>query len=250
MASAQGGTGGAGITNEQLVWQTLLAEGATPVQAAGIMGNIQNESGFDPEYNNPSQGIGLIQWIGSYLTGSNPVPRPTGNIQADIQAQVKYLASTGGLKAASGATPKEAGQNFAMKYERCTDCGPGGSQTVARGNNAQAIYQQAIAGNWGTTPGTPAGSGSSSSSGSLPASGVGNLAGYNWLQSYAALLSAPGGWASLNLASDATVLVVRGGTFLLGALVFLGGLTIIVGVPVLSLLRGKARSTIQGVIPL
>ncbi len=52
--SGKGGGGGCGCTllagkdNAEKVWNFLISKGLTPPQAAGIMGNLQAESGFEP----------------------------------------------------------------------------------------------------------------------------------------------------------------------------------------------------------
>jgi Phage tail lysozyme len=62
----------------------LVANGYTPVAAAGIAGNIYQESGGDPE----SVGTG-----GGGLIGWTPLPAGfvTGNPQADLQTQLQAL---------------------------------------------------------------------------------------------------------------------------------------------------------------
>ena len=58
----------------KLVWDTLLAHGLTPEAAAGILGNLQQESGIDPTtIQNGGPGMGLAQWSrgGRWDSGSN-----------------------------------------------------------------------------------------------------------------------------------------------------------------------------------
>lgn len=109
------------------------------------------------------------------------------------------------------------------------------------------------------TPGTAANPGSAASPGQVTTApsgttgtatgGTGNTTSLQWLQSYAHLLAAPGGWSSLNPVSDATTLVTRGGTFLMGALVFMLGLAVMIGAPLLGLLKGAARDHLPIPIP-
>lgn len=63
------GTGAAqtqlrGGSNAERVWNYFIGRGLSPVAAAGAMGNIEQESGFDPWVNEGGNGIGfgLIQW--------------------------------------------------------------------------------------------------------------------------------------------------------------------------------------------
>lgn len=129
------------VVSEQTIWQDLLAEGASSIQAAGIMGNMQNESAFDPEaIGDQGTSFGLVQQHGaySYLV--------TGNTQADLQRQLQNIKGDIGL--ASGSSASEAGSSFAANFEKCVGCEVGGSQNVQRSQNAQAIFNAAQTGNW------------------------------------------------------------------------------------------------------
>lgn len=51
--------------NEKAIFFTLLANGFTKIEAAAILGNLQQESGFNPKANevgNTAEGRGLVQW--------------------------------------------------------------------------------------------------------------------------------------------------------------------------------------------
>ena len=133
------------VTPKQ-IWEELEKAGASSVQAAGIMGNAIAESGLNPELTSP--GVGLWQW----LPADYPqVPMPTGHPVADMQAQVKFLTSTGGLKAASGTTVAETACNFSARYERCSGCQAGGSSNQQRQSNAQTVAGWASKGDWPAT---------------------------------------------------------------------------------------------------
>lgn len=131
------------------LWAALISAGATPLQAAAAMGSAQNESGFDPEALNPggpSAGVGLWQWETTFYPGAAALR--TGNTQADLNAQVRFLAQTGGFKAASGNTVQQAAGNFAANYERCAGCSPGGAQYNSRVANAVRYLSAARSGHW------------------------------------------------------------------------------------------------------
>jgi hypothetical protein len=59
-----------GSDNEQKIWNYLTGKGLKPFQAAGIMGNMQAESGFNPHSQEPGttsdapneRGHGIVQW--------------------------------------------------------------------------------------------------------------------------------------------------------------------------------------------
>lgn len=53
-----------GGSNAEKVWNYFIGRGLSPIAAAGAMGNIEQESGFDPWVNEGgnSIGFGLIQW--------------------------------------------------------------------------------------------------------------------------------------------------------------------------------------------
>lgn len=61
-----------GANNEEKIWNYLISAGFTPVQAAGMMGNMETESGgtWAPTVNEfsaafPGKGYGIVQWTGT-----------------------------------------------------------------------------------------------------------------------------------------------------------------------------------------
>ena len=100
------GKGADAPVSPQDIWDALRAQGATPIQAAAIMGNQIAESSLNPEASvidsNGARSVGLNQWnADSYPSSGSLV---TGHPLADMLAQVKFLASTGGFAAAKGST--------------------------------------------------------------------------------------------------------------------------------------------------
>jgi hypothetical protein len=144
----------AGVTPKQ-VYQALLAAGASTIQAIGIMANSINESGLDPEsinHGDPNGGsYGFVQ-----QNGGQYATLVTGNPVADLAAQIKVLATNGGIAAASGTTPAQAAGNFAAKYEVCQGCQPGGAQYNSRVANAATVAGWVASGSWPTSAGSPA----------------------------------------------------------------------------------------------
>lgn len=159
------------MTTPQDIWNALLANGASSTQAAGIMGNMFYESSLNPEAagvdSNGYTSYGLIQWNsapGNYPNASSLV---TGNPAKDLVAQIRFLAQTGGFKAASGSTATEAGSNFAANYERCSSCQSGGAQNSSRSAKAAEFYTSAQSGNWQQS----AGSGTNASTAAVESTG-------------------------------------------------------------------------------
>lgn len=148
----------AGVTPQQ-IYQALIAAGASTVQAIGIMANMINESGLDPEaVGDQGTSFGLVQQHGSQYAGL-----VTGNPQADMNAQIRVIAQNGGFAAASGPTGAQAAGNFAAAYERCVGCQAGGAQYNGRVSNAATVAQWVSSRNWPTSAGsaTAASAGSS-----------------------------------------------------------------------------------------
>jgi len=78
-----------GASNEEKVWNYFNARGLSDVAIAGVMGNIAQESGFDPFKHEAGGGggWGLIQWT--------PATAFDGNKVADTPATVVAGASSG-----------------------------------------------------------------------------------------------------------------------------------------------------------
>jgi hypothetical protein len=164
------------VATEKQVYDALIAAGFNRSQAAGIMGNLANESGYDQEVINPggpAAGVGLAQWE----TTVYPAARGyvTGNPAKDLATQIQAIkAAARGLNL-SGTAQQVAG-TWAADFEKCAGCSPGGAQYIARQANAGRIYQQAVTGKWPAPAGggvttTPAGgpAGNSASSGATTA---------------------------------------------------------------------------------
>lgn len=132
------------------IWRALERAGASSVQAAAIMGNMIHESSLNVESaardSNGAMAYGLVSWnAASYPSAGSLV---TGNPQKDLQDQVRFLAQTGGFRAAQGSTVQQAASSFAANYERCQGCQPGGSQNSQRITSAQTVAKWAASGSW------------------------------------------------------------------------------------------------------
>ncbi len=87
------GTTVAGNNNEEKVWNYLVGNlQLSAIQAAGIMGNIQQESGFSTTIVNKSSGAyGLIQWLGGRKTALQNFARGQGKDMGDISVQLEFM---------------------------------------------------------------------------------------------------------------------------------------------------------------
>lgn len=152
-----------GVTPKQ-IYQALIKQGASTVQAIGIMANMIAESSLNPEeIGDQGTSFGLVQQHG--MQYRNLV---TGNPAADMTAQIKVMASNGGIAAASGSTGAQAAGNFSANYERCTTCQPGQASWNQRVSNAAVVAGWVSSGKWPASAGsaTAAASGGGSTSNS------------------------------------------------------------------------------------
>jgi hypothetical protein len=110
------------------VWNFFTGEaGLTPEQTAGIMGNIQRESGFNPgiEERSGGGGFGLVQWTGGRRTAIENAARAAGVPANDADFQIRYIwQELNGAESAALAdlrrqtTVAGATESFESKYER------------------------------------------------------------------------------------------------------------------------------------
>ena len=157
----------------------LRKEGYSLAAAAGIYGNIYQESTGNPEATEigGGGGEGLIQW-----TGTTPYPNAniiTGNASTDLSTQLQDVlawaktnnASPSVMNAAVGNDPSTAAQYFETNAERAGT--PDMSNRIAA---AQAVYALGQQGKLGSGVSTSASTKSStSSSGSAPLSNAANI---------------------------------------------------------------------------
>jgi hypothetical protein len=135
--SGTGGVAGTGMLplNYATIVNFLVANGYTPMGAVGIVGNIYQESGGNPE----SVGTG-----GGGLIGWTPLPAGfvTGNPAADLQTQLSALLSYNQewaeyIPALNAATsPTDAADIYMNDFER-----PGDPAAANREGAAVAVAQ-------------------------------------------------------------------------------------------------------------
>ncbi|APX31815.1 hypothetical protein BH708_02775 [Brachybacterium sp. P6-10-X1] len=161
---------GSGI--EEKAWNYLRGAGYTEEQTAGVMGNIQRESGFNPFIAegsagtpNVSSGWGLVQWTADrhakvrdaviaelgdrfYVAAPSMDQLPESMTQEDIDTmvlfQLRYIISelegtekAAGDHLAATTTVAEATESFESKYERA-----GVVALSERIANAEAFYEK------------------------------------------------------------------------------------------------------------
>ncbi|MFE9320194.1 phage tail tip lysozyme [Nocardia sp. NPDC052278] len=125
------------------IYQYLLKQGFTPAQAAGILGNMQVESGFDTGAYNPNEGaIGLCQWEGGRrqaleaFAASDHQHRSVTDMTLQVDFMIHELkgSESGAYSHLTSATSAgAAAAAFDQYYERSS--GEARGQRVANANS-------------------------------------------------------------------------------------------------------------------
>ncbi|WP_239740260.1 phage tail tape measure protein [Mammaliicoccus sp. P-M59] len=115
-----------GSSTQAKVWNNLKARGLTDAQVAGIMGNIERESGFKTNAKEAGgTGIGLVQWSFQRANNLKAYAKSRGKAWTDLQTQLDFLwhelntseiAALNALKKATSVT--SASNIFQQKFER------------------------------------------------------------------------------------------------------------------------------------
>ncbi|NKY31761.1 hypothetical protein HGA13_01545 [Nocardia speluncae] len=124
------------------IYQYLLEKGFTPAQAAGILGNLQVESGFDTGAYNPGEGaIGLAQWLGGRRENLEAFAAKRGADVTDWRTQIDFMvhelegSESGAMRRLKDTTSAgQAAAVFDEYYERSS--GEARGQRIA---NAESI---------------------------------------------------------------------------------------------------------------
>lgn len=128
------------------IYNALVKGGLLPYQAAGVLGNIQNESlgsGGPEAIGDNGTSYGLVQW---HSLKYNPSQYVTGNVAADFNKQIKAIVQEFKTLGIGGTTAAQVAGNWASQFEGCMGCQPGGAQWSQRMANANAIWQNVLAG--------------------------------------------------------------------------------------------------------
>jgi Phage tail lysozyme len=145
------------FSNAEAIYKGLLAMGLSTDAAAGVAGNIYQESHGDPGIGS-SAGGGLF---GEEVQNGGSVSG--GSLAEQLSALKSYIAANGSISAinANASSPSAAAAYFMSNYERPNAAF---ADESTREDAAEWVAAAAKSGNWGTSAGT-AGSGSSPSGG-------------------------------------------------------------------------------------
>ena len=150
----------AGNTNAEKIWNFFAEKGLSSSAIAGILGNLQQESGLNPN----SPGGGLAQWIGGRKSNLDAFARQRGLDPNSLEAQLQFmwhemnggdstfsnkLKSIGGLSAFNSMSPSQAAEFFSKYYER-----PGKPMLEKRKQYANDFYNQFGSAQFATTSAT------------------------------------------------------------------------------------------------
>lgn len=152
-----------GGDNETQVWNYFKSKSLSDAQVAGIMGNMQQESGFNPEamqiggnstnpYDAGDLGWGIVQWSGNGSSGKSTgdkvaaiaqalgITTPVGNLSTELQmvwGEMGTTSPTGSTDMVDGLKqindPAQAASYFNSHFESGSDPGQ------VRESNAVAI---------------------------------------------------------------------------------------------------------------
>lgn len=149
-----------GNSNAEKIFLYLTEKGLTAEQAAGVLGNFQQESGFDPAIIQGgaiaganytpvnSVGFGIAQW--TFTARQGPLVNlasSTGRSVTDLSLQLDFLwqelngthaRALASLKTAN--TPENAAYVFHRDFEGSADSEA--TVVLVRGGNARTLYEQ------------------------------------------------------------------------------------------------------------
>lgn len=116
----------------------LAAHGFNTIAIDGILGNLQVESGFNPQAYNANEGaIGIAQWEGGRRTALQDYARSTGSDETNLTTQLNFLLQEvqqrGLLNELNNAgSPAEAATIWDTKFE--VSAGTTRAQRIANAN--------------------------------------------------------------------------------------------------------------------
>lgn len=141
------------MDNQQQAYQYLISQGYPPVAAAGIVGNLVQESGVNPIVRPGDSGSahGIAQWRGDRWSGLQDYAKQNRGSVNDLNTQLGYLDyelrnryGDTYQKLMSARSPGDAAGAFALGYERPKGAETGIASNVDGWGNrlsaAQSIY--------------------------------------------------------------------------------------------------------------
>ena len=140
----EGSTLLSGSNTEEKIWNYFKKKGLSDAQVAGIMGNMQLESGFKTDAVNPSSGAyGLAQWLGVRKTNLQNFAKERGTDPNDLQTQLDFYwhelqsSESDAYEALKTAkTAEDAAIIVQNKFER------GGDNSPQRAQSGKTIYDK------------------------------------------------------------------------------------------------------------
>lgn len=154
-------------SNETNTWAFLKGKGLSDNAVAGIMGNLEQESNFNPNDVNGIGAYGIAQWYQGRRTAEAQFAASRGEPANSLDAQLNYLwkeissGSYGSVESMNNMDAASAALYFMNEFEK-----PGDNSGSTRVNNSLSILKQYTGKTETYNPSTDAGGSSSSSSGS------------------------------------------------------------------------------------
>ena len=140
-----------GATNLEKIWNWLVAKGLSPTQAAGVMGNMQAESGLNPfrfqngatkegmwQYDGNIKGYnkhawGLVQWDGPRRIDQSGTKGVLGKLKTEAPQYIEYIDPKYGNSAdAFSNAPLDVNEyfiTFELEY-MFAEASPGGNRST------------------------------------------------------------------------------------------------------------------------
>lgn len=160
--------------NAEAIWHYLIGQGFSSNAAAGILGNMEQESGGNPRAGSNPPGAGLIQILGD----------PGGTLEQELGRTMDYIRRNGSVSDINthASSPSAAALYFSTAYERPD---PAAANNPNRMQSANDVAAAARSGKWPQSGGGGQGGGGSIGIPGLPgisipidtASGLGGLGG-------------------------------------------------------------------------
>lgn len=108
-----------GDDNPEKVWNFLISKSLTSEQAAGVMGNVQAESGFNPSaIESNSVGFGIVQWSYGRRAIVEKAAADAGKDVSDLSFQLEFLYTE--LNARPVDSSSYSGRGYASEWDGLT----------------------------------------------------------------------------------------------------------------------------------